>query len=157
MSGDCIQGHRSFLPLTGLDVVAGICNQRVCLISFLFMWLPVRAPCLYCNGVSSSGQGPRLYAPLLNALVTSLPSDQDCQSVGWLQTSALSSASLSHRRGRCRGCHFGAWTGDVERVVLIRSAVLRHPKGSKQEGHNSLLSPLRLQIVVLSLLKPLPA
>lgn len=44
MSGDCVQGHNIFLPLTRLDTVVGIRNQYVGLIIFLFMWLPVLVP-----------------------------------------------------------------------------------------------------------------
>lgn len=43
--------------VTRLDVVARIHNQHVCLIIFLFMWLPVLVP-LYCNVASSWRQGP---------------------------------------------------------------------------------------------------
>lgn len=107
--------------VTRLDVVARIHNQHVCLILFLFMWLPVLVP-LYCNVVSSSRQGPWLYIPLLNAntLITLLPSERDSRGVSWLQNSR-SSVSLSQRLGWCWGCNLGAWTGELERIVLIWS------------------------------------
>lgn len=107
--------------VTRLDVVARIRNQHVCLILFLFMWLPVLVP-LYCNVVSSSRQGPWLYIPLLNAntLITLLPSERDSRGVSWLQNS-MSSVSPSQRLGWCWGCNLGACTGELEWIVLIWS------------------------------------
>lgn len=107
--------------VTRLDVVARMHNQHVCLILFLFMWLPVVVP-VYCSAVSSSRQGPWLYIPLLNAntLITLLPSERDSRGVSWLPNSR-SSVSLSQRLGWCWGCNLGACTGELEQIVLIWS------------------------------------
>lgn len=117
--------------VTRLDVVTRIRNQHVCLILFLFMWLPVLVP-LCCNVVSSSRQRPWLYIPLLNAntLITLLPSQRDSHGVSWLQNSR-SSVSLSQRLGWCWGCNLGArnWWIGANCADLIFTAIA--PEGEE--------------------------
>lgn len=99
VSGDRIQGHDSFLPLPGLDVVARIHNKHVCLIILLLMWLPVLVPLSvwWCHELLEAG--PWLCTILLNAnvLITLLLGEQDCRSMSWLHTQFLAEFFSKHQ------------------------------------------------------------